>query len=123
MRSKLDWKEPEQEEPAALLEWYRRLIALRRARPELTDPRLHEVAADYDEDARWLVLSRGRLRVAVNLAADRQEIPLDGTPLSMLLASQPGFIYRSGVIELDGESVAIVELATEAGIPSTFTVR
>ncbi|MEN3356538.1 MAG: maltooligosyltrehalose trehalohydrolase [Mycobacteriales bacterium] len=122
MRSKLDWKEPEQEEPAALLEWYRRLIALRHARPELTDPRLHEVAADYDEDARWLVLSRGRLRVAVNLAANRQEIPLDGTPLSMLLASQPGFVYRSGVIELDGESVAIVELATEAGVPSTFTV-
>jgi maltooligosyltrehalose trehalohydrolase len=110
-RSKLDWKEMEQDEPAALLDWYRRLIALRRSRPELTDPRLDQVDVRYDAEARWLVVSRGRLRVAANLAADRQEIPLDGTPLAMLLPSTPGFIYRDGVIELDGESVAIVELA------------
>jgi maltooligosyltrehalose trehalohydrolase len=111
LRSKLDWKEAEQEEPAALLDWYRRLIALRRSRPELTDPWLDQVDVRYDEDARWVVVSRGRLRVAANLAADRQQIPLDGTPLAMLLASTPGFVYRDGVIELDGESVAIVELA------------
>jgi maltooligosyltrehalose trehalohydrolase len=111
LRSKLDWKEADEEEPAALLDWYRRLIALRRGRPELTDPRLDQVAVDYDEDAHWVVVSRGRLRVAANLAPDRQEIPLDGTPLAMLLASAPGFVYRDGVIELEGESIAIVELA------------
>ncbi len=44
-----------------LLAWYRELIALRRARPELTDPRLDRVHADFDEDARWLVVRRGRL--------------------------------------------------------------
>jgi maltooligosyltrehalose trehalohydrolase len=113
LRSKLDWKEPEREEHAALLEWYRRLITLRRTRPELTDPRLDQVSVRYDETDNWLVVSRGRLRVAVNLADDRQEIPLDGTPLSMLLASRPGFVYRDGVIELEAESVAIVELAVE----------
>jgi maltooligosyltrehalose trehalohydrolase len=110
VRSKLDWKEAEQDEPAALLDWYRKLIALRRDRAELTDPRLDRVAVRWDSDACWLVMSRGGLRVAVNLAADRQEIPLDGTPKAMLLASTPGFVYRDGLIELDGESVAIVEL-------------
>ena len=28
----------------------------------------------------------------------------------MLVSSVPGFVYRDGVIELDAESVAIVEL-------------
>jgi maltooligosyltrehalose trehalohydrolase len=111
MRSTLDWKEAEREEHAALLEWYRRMIGLRRVRAELTDPRLDRVAVAYDEAARWLVVSRGGLRVAVNLAAERQQVPLDGTPKAVLLASVPGFVYRHGVIELDGESVAVVELA------------
>jgi maltooligosyltrehalose trehalohydrolase len=110
LRSKLDWKELEQEDSAALLDWYRRLLTLRRERAELTDPRLDRVAVAYDEQARWFVLTRGALRVVANLAADRQEIPLDGTPKAMLLASMPGFVYRDGAIELDGESVALVEL-------------
>ena len=110
VRSTLDWKEPEREEHAGMLGWYRRLVALRRERAELTDPRLNLVRVDHDSSDRWLVVSRGGLRVVVNFAADRQEVPLDGRPKTMLLASAPGFVYRDGVIELDGESVAIVEL-------------
>jgi len=110
-RSKLDWSEPESAKHAELLEWYRRLIALRRARPELTDPRLDQVSVAYDEEARWLVVSRGLLRIAVNLGSARQELPLDGTPMSVLLSSVPGFVYRDGGIELEPESAAAVELA------------
>ncbi len=40
LRSKLDWSQPSSDPHAELLAWYRELIALRRARPELTDPRL-----------------------------------------------------------------------------------
>ena len=99
---------------AELLEWYRRLIGLRRARPELTDPRLPGVRVAYDEDARWLVVTRGGLRVAVNLAGERQPVPLDGTPLGVLASSVPGFVYRAGWIELEPESLAVVELAPRA---------
>ena len=114
-RSKLDWSELDGEPHAELLEWYRRLIALRRARPELTDPRLPGVRVAYDEDARWLVVTRGGLRVAVNLAGERQPVPLDGTPRGVLAASVPGFVYRAGWIELEPESLAVVELARAAG--------
>ena len=110
-RSKLDWSEPEAAGHAELLEWYRRLIGLRRSRPELTDPRLDQVSVAYDEQARWLVVSRGLLRIAVNLGAERQELPLDGTPMGVLLSSVPGFVYRDGGIELEPESAAVVELA------------
>ena len=110
VRSTVDWTEAEREENAAVLEWYRRLIALRRERPELTDPRLDLVRVAFSEEDGWLVVTRGSLRVVVNLADGRREVPLDGTPKAMLLSSVPGFVYRDGVIELDAESVAIVEL-------------
>ncbi|MGH8869343.1 MAG: malto-oligosyltrehalose trehalohydrolase [Actinomycetes bacterium] len=110
-RSVLDWSEVEREPHAGLLELHRRLIRLRRARPELADPRLDRVAVRHDRAARWLVVSRGPLRVACNLASDRQEVPVDGTPRDVLLASAAGFAYRDGAIALDGESVAVVELA------------
>jgi maltooligosyltrehalose trehalohydrolase len=114
-RSKLDWSEVDGAPHAELLEWYRRLIALRRQRPELTDPRLDTVEVAHDEQARWLVVTRGGLRVAVNLAADRQALPLDGSPVGVLASSVPGFVYRDGSIELDARSLAVVELAGRAG--------
>ena len=110
-RSKLDWSELDGEAHVELLEWYRRLIALRRSRPELSDPRLALVEVAYDEEARWVVVTRGRLRVAVNLAGSRQAVPLDGTPMGVLIASVPGFVYRDGCIELAPESLAVVELS------------
>jgi maltooligosyltrehalose trehalohydrolase len=111
-RSKLSWDEPATEWHAEVLDFYRRAIALRRARPQLSDPRLDRVEVAYDEGARWLVLHRDSLRVAVNLGSERQEIPLDGTPMSVLLSSVPGFVYRDGSVELEPQSVAVIELAT-----------
>jgi maltooligosyltrehalose trehalohydrolase len=111
-RSILDWSEVDGAEHAEMLDWYRRLIALRRERPELTDPWLDRVGVAYAEDAAWLVVRRGGLRVACNLGVGRQAVPLDGAPVRVLLASAPGFVFRDGLIELDGDSVAVLELAT-----------
>jgi maltooligosyltrehalose trehalohydrolase len=111
LRSKLDWSEVERGGHAEILEWYRRLLALRRRREELTDPRLRLVEVTYDESARWLVVTRGILRVAVNLAGSRQAIPVDGKPVGVLLSSEPGFVFRDGAIELEPESLAVAELA------------
>jgi maltooligosyltrehalose trehalohydrolase len=110
-RSRLDWDEIDEEPHAGLLDWYRRLIALRRQRGELTHDRLDEVRCSYDEEARWFVLYRGRIAVVCNLSAERQEVPVDGTPTSVIAASEAGFVYRDGVVGLDAESTVIVELA------------
>ena len=67
LRSKLDWAERDTPRHQEILAWYTELIALRRAWPELTDPRLDRMRADYDEAQRWLVLHRGRLRIAASL--------------------------------------------------------
>ncbi|HEY6745467.1 MAG TPA: malto-oligosyltrehalose trehalohydrolase [Mycobacteriales bacterium] len=114
-RSKLAWAEAASDWHGEVLEFYRRAIALRRARPQLSDPRLEQVEVAYDEGARWLVVHRGSLRVVVNLAPHRQEIPLDGTPMGVLLSSVPGFVYRDRIVELEPESVAVIELAVRPG--------
>lgn len=77
-RSCLDWNEPSQEPHARLHAWYRELIALRRALPDLSDPDLASVRTAHDEQARWLAYRRGDLRIAVNLGEKPTTIPLGG---------------------------------------------
>ncbi len=110
-RSRLQWSELDAPVHAEVLDFYRKAIALRRQRAELTDPRLDQVAVDFSEEARWLVVTRGGLRVVANLAPHRQAVPLDGAPRRVLLASTTGFVYAEGKVELDGASMLVVELA------------
>jgi len=110
-RSRLDWAEVDKEGHRELLDWHRRLIALRRAHPELSDPRLADVRTSYDDAAGWLVVYRGRIAVACNLADSRLGVPLSGHPDGVLLSSAPGFVFRPHDIELAPDSVAIVTLA------------
>ncbi|MGV4928643.1 malto-oligosyltrehalose trehalohydrolase (plasmid) [Streptomyces sp. BHT-5-2] len=69
-RCVLNWAEPSAGPHAALLSWYRTLLALRRAHPALTDPDPSRTQVTHDESARWLLLRRGPLHLAVNLADD-----------------------------------------------------
>jgi len=111
--SKLVWAEVEQGEHAQVLDFYRRLIAIRRELPELSDPRLDEVfvrTSAEDSDDRWVVMRRGRIAVVANLGSERCEVPVYGTPQAALLTSSTGFLYRDGIVELDGESVVIARL-------------
>ncbi|MBF6216017.1 malto-oligosyltrehalose trehalohydrolase [Nocardia puris] len=81
LRSKLDWAELADPARARLLDCYRALLALRRARPELTDPALPDVRVAYDERERWIVVHRGRLHLLCNLSEDPVRIPVTGYSL------------------------------------------
>jgi len=109
-RSRLDWAELDKEPHRELLDWYRQLLALRRANWELSDARLDRVRCEYDEDARWFVLYRQGVAVACNLGAERQAVRLDAAPSGVLLSSAGGFVFRPGEIELEPESCAVVTL-------------
>ncbi|WPB90246.1 malto-oligosyltrehalose trehalohydrolase [Streptomyces malaysiensis] len=65
LRSCLDWREPEREPHRALLEWYRKLIALRRAEPALTDPTWSYTGLSTGSDG-CFSFQRGPLRVLLN---------------------------------------------------------
>jgi maltooligosyltrehalose trehalohydrolase len=96
-RSKLDWSQPGRAPYAQTLDWYQRLIALRKSRPEITDPRLDRVRVDFEEDARWLLVHRGALRIAANLGNAPVRIPLCGTgSTTILAASSPDISATTG---------------------------
>lgn len=91
-RSRLDWSELEREPHRTMLDWYRRLIALRRSVPELLDGHRDLVDVAYDEEQRWLVMRRGPITLAFSL--DREvELPLEGDAGGTVLAS--GGVVRS----------------------------
>jgi malto-oligosyltrehalose trehalohydrolase len=113
LRSKLDWSELDKPAHQEILDWYRQLIALRRAWPELTDPRLDRVRADYDEHGRWLVATRGRLRIAVNLAGQAQQLALDRSGRArgsgrVLAASDPGISLAGPTVHMPAGSFAVI---------------
>jgi maltooligosyltrehalose trehalohydrolase len=112
LRSRLDWSQPGREPYRSLLDWYRVLLALRRARPELTDPRLYRVRVDYDEEARWLLVTRGALRVAANLGNSPVSVPLTpaGRSAALLAASGPDIKIEPEAISLPPASFAVVEV-------------
>jgi maltooligosyltrehalose trehalohydrolase len=109
-RSKLDWSQPGQPPYAQTLEWYRQLIALRAARPEITDPRLDGVRVDYDEDARWLLVHRGPLAIAANIGPALARIPLGtASAATVILTSKPEVSAMPGEAFLPPESFAVID--------------
>jgi malto-oligosyltrehalose trehalohydrolase len=117
LRSKLDWTQRDREPYRSVLDWYRALIALRRSRPELTDPRLDHVRVDYDENERWLCVRRGALLIvaAPGPAAASVPLPRDTTAgdceacPALLLGSDPRVCVGVGTADLPPASFAVIE--------------
>ena len=93
----LKWDELTIGEHAQVLAFYRELIALRHHEPDLADPRLDHVVVDFDEDAHWLLVHRGSLRVLVNLSDEPRALQVSGK--EVLLATS--------TIELAGDTTTI----------------
>ncbi len=111
--SKLKWEELNREPHASLLNWYKKLIALRRSSSDLTDGRLDLVAFRFDEDGKWFVIRRGAIEIACNLSSDRQGVPITQDARA-ILASENCYQLRDGIIELPPDSVAILSGETAA---------
>ncbi len=71
--SRLRWDEAREGDHAVVLDTYRALIALRRSRPELADPRLDRFVVE--QDGACFVLHRGATRVVVNLGTTPVPLP------------------------------------------------
>jgi maltooligosyltrehalose trehalohydrolase len=105
-RSKLDWAERDKPGHAEMLDLYRRLIALRKRHPDLSDPRLDEVQVWHGDQ--YLVMRRGRCAVAVNLAPVAQTVSLRATPSGVLLATEPGLQLLRDRVEMPPESAVVL---------------
>jgi maltooligosyltrehalose trehalohydrolase len=108
-RSKLNWEEKDREPHSSMMGWHRRLIQMRRRVPALMDGSLDRVRTDFDEEKKWLVVERGPVTVACNLASFSQRVPVrKEQPRAFLLSSEMATDIRPDGIELPPDSVAIL---------------
>jgi maltooligosyltrehalose trehalohydrolase len=66
-RSKLRWAEVNEGNHEEMLQWYRKLIHLRRTSAALNDGDTGHVKVSFDEKARWMEMDRGPVKVMFNL--------------------------------------------------------
>ncbi len=111
-RSVLDWSEPDRPEHRELLAWYRDLIALRRAEPALSDPRLDTVAATAG--GRTLRIARGPFRVLVNFSDAPARVPLNA-PCDVVLSRPPCKVLPGPAVQLPPRGAAVLR---EAAAPA-----
>ncbi|NYI42952.1 maltooligosyltrehalose trehalohydrolase [Nocardioides aromaticivorans] len=95
-RSRLDWDEADEGRHARVLAGYRRLAALRRELPGITDPRFGTARAD--EASRQLTLERGALAVHVNLGGDAWEVGSGEVLFSTARPGDPAFVAAEVVV-------------------------
>lgn len=106
-RSKLNWLELAETSHAELLDWHKKLIHLRRTEADLKDGQMAGLRTRFDEKDRWLVIERGAITVACNVAAGPLIIPLPAGTQRILLASENSVKISGGQLELPPDSVAI----------------
>jgi maltooligosyltrehalose trehalohydrolase len=107
LRSKLRWEEVGHGAHAEMLEWYRRLIALRRQESALTRGDLRDVRVRFDEAQKWLWMGRGPIEVVFNAGTSEITLPIART-YETVLASSPEIVCKGEDLRLPAGSVVIL---------------
>jgi maltooligosyltrehalose trehalohydrolase len=107
--SVLRWEERDEPRHAAMLDWYRELIRLRRVRRDLGcgDPRQSRVTAD--PASQWVLVGRGSHLIAANLGAEPAEITLPDPGGARRLVGTGEAEVGDGKLRLGPESAGIWE--------------
>jgi len=106
-RSQLDWSEVREGRHARMLEVYRRLAALRRRLPALTDPAFGRNRCVVDEDTRLFLLRRGDAVVVVNFGPDPVTTTV-GEGLVLLFETESGVDLTGADVTLPGHAGALL---------------
>jgi maltooligosyltrehalose trehalohydrolase len=106
-RSKLKWDEVHEGRHEEMLEWYRRLIALRRGSPSLNDGESGQTKVSFDEDKKWLVMERGAVTVMSNLGTEPVELD-NPQRLALALASRADVAAMEGRIVLPPNTLGVL---------------
>ena len=107
-RSKLDWDELGKPGHSEILDLYKKLIALRHSRADLSNPWLDQVEVWHGDQ--YVVMRRGRCVVAANLAATTQTVSVRAVPSKVLLATAPGVVLHRDRVDLPAETAVVVEI-------------
>jgi maltooligosyltrehalose trehalohydrolase len=88
-----------------MLRWYRALVALRRAEPDVAAGDLGATRAASADDGSWFLLRRGAVAVVLVLGEEPVTLDLAATEV---LAAWDGAELGSGSVTVPGRSVAVV---------------
>jgi maltooligosyltrehalose trehalohydrolase len=91
-----------------MLHFYRELIKVRRTQPDVASGDLRATSMRFDEDAEWIIMSRGSVHVVANLAGRAQVVPFHGEVEHVLASWGRAPIVDSQGVGLDGHDVAVL---------------
>ena len=108
-RSILNWDERNLDPHRQILDWYKKIIGLRRLLPDLSNGRSHEVKVDFDKDQSRLIVIRGTVIMAYNLASREQTLllPEISPKGKILLASHEKLFLEGQKIHMPAHSVEV----------------
>ncbi len=107
--SKLKWEEITQQPHAGVLDWYKKLIQLRRSERDLTDGVLEQVDIDFDDEDQWFTMQRGSIVVVFTLDEEGYSAGLEEN-VELLLASDPDIKLDDGHLVLPGVGLAVLRV-------------
>ncbi len=118
LRSKLRWEEAGEGVHAEMLDWYRRLIALRHADIALSQSalrsELRRVTVEFDEEQKWLRMKHGSIEVAFNAGRSEVSLPVKYN-YEVALTSTPEVAWVGSELRLPVGSVAMMRDLDRAG--------
>jgi maltooligosyltrehalose trehalohydrolase len=103
----LKWDEIHERQHGEMLEWFRRLIHLRRHTPSLNDGDLSHLKVGFEEKKRWLTMERGQVRVLCNLGEEAAEFE-NAAGFSLVLGSGSDLEVTDDKVVLPPNSLAIL---------------
>jgi len=106
-QSKLKWDEMHKGEHAKMLDWYRRMIRLRRDVSSLTDGEPGNTRVTYSEADRWLSMERGDVTMSCNLGETNRMLPVpEGGRVVLSSRGEPPIL--NGAVMLPPNTVVII---------------
>lgn len=106
-RSKLKWDERKEGKHREMLDWFRKLIHLRRHSPSLNDGDLGHTKVTFDEQKRWLTMERGMVRMMCNLGNEPVELENSGSR-PLVLASRDDVQVIGDKVLLPASTLAVL---------------
>jgi maltooligosyltrehalose trehalohydrolase len=106
--SKLKWEEISGHEHAGMLNWYRKLIRLRRNTPSLNNGSIGNVRVTYDEAERWMQIKRGTIAMICNLGVKENLFSIPQSA-SVVLASRDEIKIDGSGVNLPPDTVAVLK--------------
>jgi maltooligosyltrehalose trehalohydrolase len=106
-QSKLDWNELSQPDHREMLEWYRRLIALRRTTACLNDGEPRHTKVVFSEIDKRLSMTRGTIAVHCNLGRSEQTFHVPSRS-EIVLSSRKGLAIERDELVLPPDTVAVI---------------